>query len=356
MNKRVTGNIVLLMFILLFALQEVAAQNLASRGIKGTTVHDKFVDSVSKLEYKYRFPILGEKLWKMGFDLPLPNGLMINYTYGVDDITISNLSVGTDPENLTDVSEIAYFSALNSTANVTTVRYDVWLLPFINISGIGGYVKSETKVNLALPFGATFNAQSNGPLAGWGLVAAGGVGPIFVTADYNMTWTFMPKLDKPSRATIFDLRVGHTFRFPNKNDMNISALIGAQYLKISSASAGFVNLGEALGIPPGEKEQASEQLDDWYNGLPPHEQELFGPIYDKIDGWLNNGKSGDLYYAFNKKLYYPWSMTVGANWQINKRWMGTALYTFLGSREQLTLGLNYRFGFKGKTLLSGTTF
>jgi hypothetical protein len=46
-------------------------------------------------------------------------------------------------------------------------------------------------------------------------------------------------------------------------------------------------------------------------------------------------------------------MTLGANYQINHRWTINSIYTFLGSREQFIIGLNYRFGFKGKNLFVG---
>ncbi len=99
-----------------------------------------------------------------------------------------------------------------------------------------------------------------------------------------------------------------------------------------------------------------EQLDDWYDGLPANEQELFANFYDNMSGWLSDEEDTILYYQFDKKLYYPWSMTVGLNWQIDKRFMLTGLYTFLGSRQQMVIGFNYRFGFRGKTLLSGVEF
>ena len=33
--------------------------------------------------------------------------------------------------------------------------------------------------------------------------------------------------------------------------------------------------------------------------------------------------------------------------------MFNAIYTFLGARQQFTMGINYRFGFKGKNLWAG---
>jgi hypothetical protein len=48
-------------------------------------------------------------------------------------------------------------------------------------------------------------------------------------------------------------------------------------------------------------------------------------------------------------------MTLGVNYQLNHRWMFNSIYTFLGSREQITVSLNYRFGLRGKNFLEGLT-
>jgi hypothetical protein len=346
---------IVLFFVFAFLLtltQQIEAQNYSKRDVGASTKHKKYLDSVSKVKYPYRFPILGEKVRKLGFDIPLPNGIMVNYTYGSEDVIISNLAIGVHPDELIDISEYAFFSSIKPSQNVVDVRYDVWVLPFLNFSILGGYVDSSTEVSLALPFEANFISKNSGPMVGWGFVAAAGFGPIFGTIDYNMAWTFMPRMDKPSLTKLFDIRVGHTVDFNQKRDMNLSFFIGAQNLKLSSSTIGYTNLDDLLGI---DKPEMAEKLDNWYNGLTPEEQEKLGPIYNKIDDWLNGGED-DLYYSFNKKLYHTWAMTLGLNYQINRRWMIEVIYTFLGSREQLTTGFNYRFGFKGKTILSGVTF
>jgi len=357
MTKFYKNITVLFVMIALFTQTIFQAQNVSSLEVKTATKRQSYLDSLKEVPYPYTLPVLGAKIRKLGFDLPNPTGLMFNYTYGVQDITLSNLAIGGSASaaagNLTDVSEVAYFNELQSTVNVTNLRYDFWLLPFLNFSLIGGYVQSETAVNMALPFKYEFPAQSNGPLVGWGVLAAAGVGPVFVSLDYNMAWTFMPKLDEPSKSSVFDARIGHTFDFHNKQAMNLSVLVGAQWLKISEASSGYIDVADLLGVPDATRGEAAEQLDDWYNELPYQQQEIFYDLYNTLDGFLSDGNDGELHYEFDKKLYYPWSMTVGASWQINKRWMLSGLYTFLGSREQFTAGLAYRFGWNGKTLLSG---
>jgi hypothetical protein len=351
--RKITSVLLMVFLSTLFA----QAQNVAH---KHTSPAKKaYTDSLSKIPYDYTLPILGEKLRKMGFDLPYPNGLMINYIVGSQFITLSDLAVGldSDPSTYTNVDGIARFSSIEPFVNVINFRYDVWLLPFLNVYALGGFVNSKTDVNLGLPFEAQFNAANKGPMVGWGLAVAGGVGPIFATADYNMAWTFIPNLVGASVANVFDIRVGHVFNFNKKPKSNISLMVGAQWLKLNSASQGKADLTKMFGGDGSKKANALDDLNNWYGDLPESKQEEFGNIYDKLEGWLSNdGGDSYIYYTFSKKLFYPWSMTTGLNYQINKRYTVMALATYLGSRKQMVLSFNYRFGHKGKTLLSGVEF
>jgi hypothetical protein len=328
----------------------VEAQNVSRK--RSGDKHKAYTDSLKATPYPWHFPILGKKIRKMGFDIPYPNGIMVNYVVGSQYITLDNLEVGASPDNLTNVDGLARFESIKPFVNVINFRYDVWLFPFLNLYALGGYVHSVTDVNLALPFSAEFTATSDGPMVGWGLAAAAGVGPIFVSADYNMAWTFMPQLDGPSIAKVFDIRAGHTFSFKNNPTSNISIMVGAQYLQLNPHSTGRADLTKMGGISPEDKANALDEFNNWFGDLPPKVQDHLDGFYNKIDGWLSNQDDTYIYYQFDKKLYYPWSMTAGVNYQISHRHIVMALYTFLGSREQLVVSYNYRFGFKGKNLFS----
>lgn len=342
-----------LIISLFFSATGVFGQNVSNKkiGVK----HQAYVDSLKKTPYEWRLPILGSQVRKKGFDIPYPNGIMINYVVAKQDVTLENLAVGLNPDKLTDVSSIVRFESITPHVNVVNLRYDFWLLPFLNLYGLGGYIDSKSDIKMALPFAAEFTSHGKGPSVGWGVAVAGGLGPLFVTSDYNMVWTYMPQLEDPALAQIFDLRLGHTFQFPKYPQSNLSVLLGAQYQKLSSDSRGRVDLSTLTGMTPEKKEEASGQLDDWYNDLPDNQQDRLGDFYGAMSGWLSNEEGTILHYSFNKKLYYPWSATAGLNYQINKRYILMAMYTFLGSREQMVVSFNYRFGFKGKNVLAGTT-
>jgi len=347
--------------LLMFGLISTATigQNVMRKGLPLDSISKAYIDSVKKIPYEWHFPIMGDEIRKMGFDIPFPNGIMVNYVVGSQYISISNLSVGLhdDPDSFKNVDGIARFEQIKPFVNVINVRYDVWLLPFIDLYVLGGYVHSKTDIKLALPIQAEFTSESQGPMVGWGFVAAGGVGPLFAELDYNMVWTFVQQLDKPSKAQVFDIRVGHTFKFKKRPWSNISVLVGAEWLKLNAQSRGQADLTQMFGGGTGgDPEGQQEDLTDWYDELPQKQQETFREFYETFHSALGGEGDKYIYYDFDKKMPYAWSMTLGLNYQINHRYLLEAFYTFLGSRNQFQIGFNYRFGFKGKTILEGVTF
>ncbi len=349
MNK-----ITYLLIILIFCLLAEYSHGQGSLpNISADKIYEEYRDSLMNTPYEWHYPILGAKLRKLGFDLPYPNGIMVNYAYSVQDLTISNAHVGFNPDNLIGIDGIARFNYIEANVQAVSVRYDFWLLPFINIYGLGGYINADTKVGLGLPFEMEFMAHSQGPTLGWGAVVAGGFGPVVLSSDFTQAYTWTGSEDGASVANVFGARVGHMFRFKKIPYRNIVVLVGGQYLGINKSSGGNLDLGKVTGITNEDKLRASDQLDAWYDELSNKQQEIVEPLYTGLSTWLNNGKTTNLYYTFDKKLYYPWSMSVGVNYQHNKRYQLTGIYSFLGSRKQFVIGLNYRFGFKGKNILHG---
>jgi hypothetical protein len=356
MNKIVTT--MALVLVLGLISTSLISQNVTSRELGVTKISKARMDSLKKIPYPYHFPILGDKVRKMGFDIPLPNGIMVNYVVGEQNVTINNLSVGLhdDPDSFKNVDGIARFEYIKPFVNVINVRYDVWILPFIDFYILGGYVNSKTDIKLILPFEAEFQSKSEGPMVGWGVAGAAGVGPLFLQLDYNMVWTFVQQLYEPNLAQVFDIRVGHSFKLKKRPWSNVSIMLGTQWLKLNPYSRGSVDISAGLGGSGGDKGRMQEDLTDWYSELPQKQQATVREFYEALQDGLSGEGDKYLYYTFDKKLYYPWSMTAAVNYQINRRYILMAMYTFLGSRNQLTVSLNYRFGFKGKNVLGGVEF
>ncbi|NLR93991.1 hypothetical protein [Flammeovirga agarivorans] len=346
-------------FLVIIGLFIISIQSYGQGSVSNLTidnVYESYRDSLKQTEYPWHFPIMGAKIRKKGFDLPFPNGFMLNYAYSKQDLMVSNLNVGFSPTNLVNVDGLARFNNITPNVNAVSARYDFWLLPFLNLYAIGGYIKSDTQVSLGLPFNMDFTARSEGPSVGWGTVVAGGVGPLVVSADFTQVYTYTGSTDKASKTNVINARIGHMFRFRKNPERNIVAMVGVQYMGLNKSSGGSVDIEKLIGITPEGKQRASQQLDGWYNQLSGTEKQIFEGIYTGASNFLNSTDPHNLYYTFDKALYYPWSMSLGINYQHNKRYQFTALYSFLGSRNQIVFGLNYRFGFKGKNFMKGVTF
>lgn len=318
-------------------------------------VYEKYRDSIKTSDYPWRLPVMGGKLRELGFDLPYPNGVSISYGHSTQNLILDDVKVGFAPDKLTNVDGLARFRSIDASVNAIIARYDFYVLPFINFFAIAGHIESKTNVDLGLPFSLQFQTENAGNNIGWGTVVAGGVGPLVMAANFVQAWTFVPSLDRPSKSTVVDGRVGYMYRFKGKPQQNIVFLVGAQYLGLNPKSNGSANLEKLVGITPEKKLEAADKLDEWYGDLDDQQRELYGDIYDGFSSFLRSEEPLSIYYDFTKRLYYPVSMTVGANYQLNHRFQFNAIYTFLGSREQFLVGMGYRFGFKGKNVLRGLT-
>lgn len=308
---------------------------------------ESYTDSLKRTPYEWHLPVMGKKIREMGFDIPNPNGISFTYAHSSQDILLSDAYIGFSPDKLLPIDGIARFRKISSDVNAYTVRYDFWLLPFLNFYGIAGNVNAQTKVELGLPFEMEFTTKRNSGLAyGWGTVLGGAVGPMIVSTDFAMIWTKMKNLDQANKSMVFNVRTGYLIHF-NHPERNLAVLVGAQYLGINKTGSGKLEL-----ISESDKEKALEGLNGWYDDLTDREQEVLAPVYNGLDSWLSGAESTDLYYQFDKAFISPWSANVGINFQYNKRYTLTSIYSF-GSRSQLVIGLSYRFGIKGKNLLSG---
>ena len=316
---------------------------------------EEFADSLKTSEYPYVLPIMGQQVTNRGVDLPLPFGVMANYVRSKQDILIDQIAIGFNDGDLEEISDFVRFRDIDVLVNTYNIRADVWLLPFFNVSGVFGYVDTETTVRVGLPIDLTAVSVGRGPYYGLGMLLAGGVGPIWGSVDYNAVWAKTDQLDKANLAQIVGIRAGHVINFHNKTQQNVSFWVGAQFQDISSETVGSVRLDDVIDIPEGRKDQVIEDLTTWLNGLGLRGQEIMEPIVEDFIDAINNTGGSDtvIRYSLTKSLANPWSMAIGAQWQINKRWQVRSEYNFLGSREQLLISLNYRFGIKGKTTLSG---
>ncbi|MCB2222401.1 MAG: hypothetical protein KQI35_18600 [Bacteroidetes bacterium] len=313
--------------------------------------------------YPYILPVLGTKVHEAKIRLPYPVGIMFNTLVGEQFLSLSDIALGfgkyssTSEPNMIDLSEVIEFEDIRAQTSTFNLRVDTWLLPFVNVYGIVGQTKkADINVNLVEPFPLDVTTEVSGTYVGFGAMAAGAVGPVFVSLDVNRTYNYNPRLDDPAKVLIGGLRTGPVFRFKNNPEMNISLWTGAMYSHFNGETDGSIAALDLAPNAPAEIENKLNNLHEWYDGLKPVEQLLYKNIYEKLDNGLTELKEGveDGYirYSFNKKINNPWNMLIGAQWQLNYRWQLRAEAQFLGDRTAGLFSLNYRFGIRGKNWLS----
>jgi hypothetical protein len=163
-------------------------------------------------------PLLGEEARKRGIELPLPFGAGLVFYHLSRDIEISDVRVGRNGAPPTSVSE---FAALGSRADVNNlnVKLDVWILPFVNLYAIAGYIwnESETSADVTLPpllpggntrrYHFDVPTEMEGSVGGLGMTLAGGYGPFFMTYDVNVAQADLG-FDDRFKAVVTSIRGG----------------------------------------------------------------------------------------------------------------------------------------------------
>ena len=165
-----------------------------------------------------RLPLLGEEARQRGYTLPLPFGVAAAYNYVARDVEVTDVRVGVNGAPLRSVSNVANFGA-RSTVDAAVVKVDAWILPFLDVYALLGYVKNVTDVNVQvtvprpgpLPGTRQFvirkTAELQGFVGGGGLTVAGGYRQLFAMADVNYTQTDIG-FDDRFHALIASSRVG----------------------------------------------------------------------------------------------------------------------------------------------------
>jgi hypothetical protein len=336
-------------------------------------------DSIKSKPYPYALPIWGEKVTAMGYDLPYSAGLGVNYFWQESDILISDLLVGFNNGPMYDISEIVRINSAVSSASSINFRPDIWVFPFLNVYaiiakantstaiGAGVYLPDTTNTwNEIASFSSVAEFQATG--FGFGMTPTVGVGGGFLALDMNMSWTDVSALNKPVFTFVFGPRFGKSFKL-KKPERTIAFWAGGFRLHLSSETEGSLLLSEVLPIDDlqtkvdnglAKVESTQIAVDEWWSDLSPQEQkypanvakhetaervlETTGNLLNGMDAALNDEESASVQYSLTKTPKDKWNFVLGTQFQINKHFMIRAEYGFLGSRQQLITGLQYRFG------------
>jgi hypothetical protein len=169
-------------------------------------------------KHRSGLPFMADEALKRGYELPLPFGAGVILT-GLKDrkIDVTDVRVGVEGEPRS-VSELA---TLGSSSNVfnANLRFDTWILPFLNVYAIVGYVhnESDTTIHAQIPrLGAipgtivldkTVDTSLDGVVGGLGTTVAAGYKAFFFVGDFNYVRSDMG-FDDAFTARIASLRAG----------------------------------------------------------------------------------------------------------------------------------------------------
>lgn len=194
-------------------------------------------------------PLLADEARARGYELPLPFGVGLVLTrLGGRKIEVDDLRIAVnDPEQ-----SVSDFVDLGSTSDVfnANLKFDAWLLPFLNVYALVGYVHNESDTHLQItiprpgPIPGEIQIEKrvptslDGAVGGVGITLAGGQGPFFMVADANFIQSDLG-FDDRFRATIATLRAGWNGRF---SETLVQLWLGAGYWDTAATAKGHVDI------------------------------------------------------------------------------------------------------------------
>lgn len=165
-------------------------------------------------------PLMAEEAKKRGYQLPRPFGISTVVT-GLFDrlIKITDVRVGVNGAAPTSVNQVVNFGSTSNVVNAN-LKLDAWILPFLNVYVLAGYVYNETTTRATMtvprpgpaPGNLTFTTDLtttlNGFVGGGGMTLAAGYDNFFLVADANYSQTDIG-FDDRFKALIATVRSGY---------------------------------------------------------------------------------------------------------------------------------------------------
>ena len=217
--------------------------------------------AVVKLDLHRTLPLWADDVRKLGFELPKTYGvgligMLQNAEFVIDDIELGGISV---------IDDIPLIERLgNKTdSNISTlqVRADFWVLPFLNLSVLGGNLKTDSDVTIHftplfqnlyklktgddLPEFINAPAKTSASTLGFGLTT----GFKYDSLVMSLSATYARTVTDETSSTIDTLvlvgMVGYDF-----GDMGMQILTGVQYLDTDRSIMGQLDLGEGRDPVP----------------------------------------------------------------------------------------------------------
>lgn len=286
---------VLVAFLTLHAAASASAGEMAPPAVEAVSGKDS--DRWSSF-----LPFVAEEATKRGYELPLPFGVSAIYNYIQRDIEVHDLRLGRDGNPPQSASRFVNLGS-DSRVNVGLTRVDAWLLPFVNVYGLFGYVhnQSTTRGAVTLPalggprtFDFAAETTLGGFVGGGGLTLAAGYREFFIMADANYTQTDMG-FDDSFRALVASARTGWNGKI---GTVPTRLWLGVMYWDTENTASATVDV-------PGE---------------------------------------GPLHFEADQGPAHPWNASVGGSVVLSRHWEWFAEYGFnFDDVHMVATGLTLRF-------------
>lgn len=207
----------------------------------------------------------GKEAREHGFELPLPLGFSANVFSETANFHVPKVTLGGRGGGLLDIGSLVRVSNVKIEETASTVRADSWVLPFLDLYVVGGYVEGNAEITLrpGLPIlrtrGPKYDLKLNfeGPTVGLGGTLAGGFKPVedrptilFGLTDLNFTKTFLDfnrvvtSMDDVD-VMVFSTRLGVRERILEDSpfgDVHAAVWGGAMYQGVQEVMAGRLGI------------------------------------------------------------------------------------------------------------------
>jgi hypothetical protein len=166
------------------------------------------------------FPLLANEALARGYELPLPYGASLVLT-GLSnrEIEVTDVRLELDGQPLAPDADFVNLGSSSDVFNAN-LKFDVFVLPFLNVYALVGYVHntSDTTASITVPapgpgggevvFEATIPTELDGVIGGLGFALAGGYGNFFLVADASYIQSDLG-FDDDFTAVIATVRAGY---------------------------------------------------------------------------------------------------------------------------------------------------
>lgn len=273
--------------------------------------------------WRYRLPFLAQKVVDLGYELPIPYGAGVSGVSIKQDINIENLEVAFNGGTKSPY-EFVSFNDTKTDIQSVQVKFDTWVLPFLNIFGMMGKVSGEATSDVLLDgntllgqLGADCNrlipplecilfrdkdfllpirADVETQTYGFGAVLAGGWKGWIGVLPFNVSYARGSRSVTYGRSVTITPRIGRLFNLKDKG--NLAVFVGGNHFDSDLSIDG---------------------------------------IFDVPNSDL------EINYLIDQQNVDPWNLVVGFNWEFSRHISLALEYNgFIGSREAWISSLNFR--------------